>query len=70
MTGVAECYGQDAEREWQRLVRDAYHGLEFTLTIHYLRRYLPPSGHVLDAGTISRRTLRLFIDDPDRLTEA
>ena len=27
--------------EWNRLVMDAYHSLEFLLTMHYLRKYLP-----------------------------
>lgn len=39
-----------ADREWQRLIKDAYHSLEFTITMHSLRKYLPPHGHILDAG--------------------
>lgn len=36
--------------EWGRLVRDPYHRLEFETTLHYLRKYLPARGVVLDAG--------------------
>ncbi|HXY47423.1 MAG TPA: class I SAM-dependent methyltransferase [Thermoplasmata archaeon] len=36
--------------EWGRLVQDPYHRLEFETTIHYLRRYLPSRGVLLDAG--------------------
>ena len=43
-------YGLVAEEEWQRLVKDAYHQLEFIVTMHYLGKYLPKSGLILDAG--------------------
>ena len=36
--------------EWNRLVKDAYNSLEFLVTMHYLRKYLPESGRILDAG--------------------
>lgn len=36
--------------EWNRLVKDAYNSLEFLVTMHYLRKHLPESGRVLDAG--------------------
>lgn len=36
--------------EWGRLFRDSYHQLEFTTTVHFLARYLPPTGLILDAG--------------------
>ncbi len=36
--------------EWNRLVKDTYNALEFLVTIHYLRKYLPETGKVLDAG--------------------
>ena len=35
--------------EWNRLVMDAYHSLEFLVTMHYLRKHLPETGKVLDA---------------------
>jgi ubiquinone/menaquinone biosynthesis C-methylase UbiE len=50
MSLVTEAYNKDPEREWQRLVRDPYHSLEFLVTMHYLRKHLPPEGKVLDAG--------------------
>ena len=43
-------YDLVAEEEWQRLVKDAYHRLEFIVTMHYLGKYLPKSGLILDAG--------------------
>lgn len=36
--------------EWGRLERDAYHALEFETTWHFLRKYLPRRGRILDAG--------------------
>lgn len=47
---VKTYYSEQGLVEWKRLVRDAYHRLEFDTTLHYLKKYLPPSGHVLDAG--------------------
>jgi len=50
MSIVKRFYDDIAEREWKRLTHDAYHRLEFIVTMHFLERYLPPSGLVLDAG--------------------
>jgi ubiquinone/menaquinone biosynthesis C-methylase UbiE len=50
MEQVARAYDQEVEREWMRLVKDTYHSLEYTVTWRYLRKHLPPSGVVLDAG--------------------
>ncbi len=36
--------------EWKRLVMDAYHSLEFLVTMHHLRKHLPETGRILDAG--------------------
>jgi len=47
---VRKYYDEGAEREWGRLVRDAYHRLEFIVTMHFLDKYLPKKGLVLDAG--------------------
>jgi SAM-dependent methyltransferase len=47
---IADAYDRFQEREWIRLVRDPYHTLEFTVTWHYLRQFLPPQGFILDAG--------------------
>jgi ubiquinone/menaquinone biosynthesis C-methylase UbiE len=50
MNQVAEVYDKNPEREWERLARDPYHTLEFSVTWHYLQEYLPPNGQILDAG--------------------
>jgi SAM-dependent methyltransferase len=47
---VADIYDKDPQGEWRRLERDAYHSLEFQVTMHFLRKHLPPAGTVLDAG--------------------
>ena len=36
--------------EWRRLVKDPYHTLEYETSLHFLRKYLPPRGLLLDAG--------------------
>jgi SAM-dependent methyltransferase len=38
------------EREWQRLANPDDGAIEFALTQHFLARYLPPSGRILDLG--------------------
>jgi ubiquinone/menaquinone biosynthesis C-methylase UbiE len=43
-------YSKIGMKEWKRLVRDPYHRLEFDTTMHFLRKYLPTNGLVLDAG--------------------
>jgi ubiquinone/menaquinone biosynthesis C-methylase UbiE len=50
MSTVRKYYDDLAEREWKRLTRDAYHRLEYIVTMHFLEKYLPSSGLVLDAG--------------------
>jgi SAM-dependent methyltransferase len=47
---VRDYYTTEVRKEWRRLVRDAYHRLEFATTLHFLEKYLPPHGRVLDAG--------------------
>ena len=48
---VKKYYDDHAEEEWKRLTQDAYHMLEFLVTIHYLDKHLPKkSGLILDAG--------------------
>jgi ubiquinone/menaquinone biosynthesis C-methylase UbiE len=49
MNNATETY-DDVEREWNRLVRDAYHSLEFLVTMHHIRKHFPPGGKILDAG--------------------
>lgn len=45
-----EYYNAMGEKEWRRLVRDPYHRLEFEVTMHFLRKHLPETGMILDAG--------------------
>jgi hypothetical protein len=52
---VREYYAKYAVVEWERLVKHPYHRLEFDTTMHFLKKYLPKKGLVLDAG-----------DDPGR----
>ena len=47
---MAECYNARVAGEWARLAIDPYRELEFDLTMHFLRKYLPPQGMILDAG--------------------
>ena len=47
---VKEYYDKHAEREWNRLVQDPYHKLEFIVTMYFLDKYLPKKGLILDAG--------------------
>ncbi|MBT3202093.1 MAG: sensor histidine kinase, partial [Phycisphaerales bacterium] len=43
-------YNREPQREWERLEQDPYHSLEFTVTMHHLRRHLPAGSRILDAG--------------------
>lgn len=47
---VREFYSSQVRQEWRRLVKNAYHRLELDTTLHYLAKYLPSRGLVLDAG--------------------
>lgn len=47
---VKRYYDRKAEREWERLVQDGYHRLELIVTLHFLDKYLPEQGLILDAG--------------------
>jgi len=47
---VKRYYDINAEREWERLVQDGYHRLELIVTLHFLKKYLPERGLILDAG--------------------
>jgi SAM-dependent methyltransferase len=47
---VREYYSRSPLLEWKRLQRDPYHRLEFDTTMHFLKKYLPGRGSVLDAG--------------------
>jgi len=47
---VKEWFTKTARHEWRRLKQDPYHQIEFITTIHFLEKYLPKHGLVLDAG--------------------
>ena len=36
--------------EWNRLTKTPYNQLAFKTTLHFLTKYLPPKGLVMDAG--------------------
>ena len=48
---VREHYSKYAVVEWERLTKHPYHRLEFDTTMHFLKKYLPKKGLVLDAGS-------------------
>lgn len=47
---VKEFYSGQVRQEWRRLVKSPYHRLEFDTTLHFLDKYLPTHGLILDAG--------------------
>jgi len=47
---VKKYYSEFGIKEWKRLVKDPYHQLEFDTTMHFLKKYLPDKGIILDAG--------------------
>jgi ubiquinone/menaquinone biosynthesis C-methylase UbiE len=47
---VREWFDEKASDEWRRLQKDPYHRIEFIVTMHFLEKYLPKNGLVLDAG--------------------
>ena len=49
-TLVKGYYSSQVRAEWRRLIQDAYHRLEFETTLHFLEKYLPQNGLILDAG--------------------
>ena len=50
MNTVKEYYDRWAEVEWKRLSHNPYRRLEFLVTMHFLEKYLPKHGLILDAG--------------------
>jgi len=50
MSVVERYYDRHAGYENRRLFQDPYHMLEFIVTFHYLRKYLPEMGNILDCG--------------------
>jgi SAM-dependent methyltransferase len=47
---VKKYYTGCVRKEWNRLFRSAYNRLEFETTMHFLEKYLPKQGKILDAG--------------------
>ncbi len=47
---VKKYYTATVRKEWNRLTRSPYFQLEFDTTIHFLEKYLPKKGRILDAG--------------------
>jgi ubiquinone/menaquinone biosynthesis C-methylase UbiE len=47
---VKEWFTKTASYEWRRLKQDPYHQIEFFVTMHFLAKYLPEEGLILDAG--------------------
>lgn len=47
---VKEWFTQTASYEGRRLKQDPYHQIDFFLTMHFLNKYLPEKGLILDAG--------------------
>jgi len=47
---VKEYYTKYGIKEWRRLIKDPYHQVEFDTTMHFLKKYLPQKGLILDAG--------------------
>jgi ubiquinone/menaquinone biosynthesis C-methylase UbiE len=50
MSIVRKYYDEHVEGEWKRLLRDPYRRLEFIVTMHFLDKFLPKKGVLLDAG--------------------
>lgn len=47
---VKEWFAKGVNHEWRRLKQDPYHQIEFLVTMHFLAKYLPEKGLILDAG--------------------
>ena len=47
---VKDYYDDTKDKEWERVAKDSYHKIEFYVTMELLKKYLPKSGVVLDAG--------------------
>jgi ubiquinone/menaquinone biosynthesis C-methylase UbiE len=47
---IREYYGKNPAREQKRLTRDSFHRLELDTTMRFLKKYLPKTGLILDAG--------------------
>lgn len=47
---IKKHYARFGMNEWRRLVKTPYLRLEFDTTMHFLKKYLPKKGLILDAG--------------------
>lgn len=47
---VKDWFAATSRHEWRRLKQDPYHQIEFIVTLHFLHKYLPEEGLILDAG--------------------
>jgi len=47
---VKKYYNEYGIKEWKRLARNPFSRLEFETTLHFLKKYLPKRGLILDAG--------------------
>jgi len=47
---VGKYYDEFADKERDRLFKDHYHMLEYIVTIHFINKYFPKSGKILDCG--------------------
>jgi ubiquinone/menaquinone biosynthesis C-methylase UbiE len=47
---IRKYYSEWGVGEWKRLIKDPYHRLELNTTLHFLKKYLPKKGLILDAG--------------------
>jgi SAM-dependent methyltransferase len=47
---VRDYYDKECHTEWRRLVKDPFSQLEFDTTMHFLNKYMPSQGLILDAG--------------------
>jgi len=68
MDPVARIYDDNSEYEWERLDRDPYHTLEFTVVMHHVRKYVPPGSDILDAGGGPGRYAIQLCRDGHRIT--
>ena len=56
-------YPKLVDLEWNRLIRDDFHHLEYNTTLRFLTEYLPKAGLILDAGGGPERyTIKLVIE--------
>lgn len=47
---VKKYYSEYGVKEWRRLTKSPFSRLEFDTTMHFLKKYLPRKGLILDAG--------------------